>query len=122
MFFNLYVVHDYYAIAVSGSVAALVGLGVAGLPLIGRWLRGLLLAGAALAWVARSWLQMPVLDAGSYDPTADPEGVLPLAAQIERETTPEQRVAIVGRDWTPEILYYAHRWGWMISGHESAPT
>jgi Dolichyl-phosphate-mannose-protein mannosyltransferase len=33
VFFNLYVVHDYYSIAVSGSIAALVGLGVAGLPL-----------------------------------------------------------------------------------------
>lgn len=120
VFFNLYVVHDYYAIAVSGSVAALVGLGVAGLPLIGRWLRGLLLAGATLAWVATVGLQNPYW-LRIYDPTADPEGVLPLAAQIERETTPGQPVAIVDRDWTPSILYYAHRWGWMISGHESTP-
>lgn len=120
VFFNLYVVHDYYSIAVSGSIAALVGLGVAGLPLIGRWLRGLLLAGATLAWIAAVGLQSSYW-LRIYDPTADPEGVLPLAAQIDRETTPGQPVAIVDRDWTPSILYYAHRWGWMISGHESVP-
>ena len=46
--------------------------------------------------------------------------MLPLAAQIARETTPDQHVAIIGRDWTPEILYYANRWGWMINRHTSA--
>ena len=59
VFFNLYYVHDYYAIAVSPSIAALVGLGVAGLPLVRTWLRGLLLAGAALAWAAVWFVQMP---------------------------------------------------------------
>ena len=121
VFFNLYVIHDYYSIAVSGSVAALVGLGVAGLPLFRGWLRGLLLAGATVAWVAVVALQSPYW-MGIYDPLADPEGVLPLAAQIQRETNPGQPVAIVDRDWTPEVLYYAHRWGWMISGHEATPV
>ncbi len=121
VFFNLYVVHDYYAIAVSGSIAALVGLGVAGLPLVRTWIRGLLLAGAALAWGTTVALQSPYWTR-IYDPTADPEGVLPLAAQIERETEQGQPVAILDRDWSPSILYYAHRWGWMISGHESTPV
>jgi hypothetical protein len=40
-----------------------------------------------------------------------------LAAQIARETSPDQYVAIVGRDWEPSILYYAHRWGWMVNAH-----
>ena len=44
-----------------------------------------------------------------------------MAAQIERETEPGQLVAIVGRDWSPEILYYAHRWGRMITGREATP-
>ena len=26
-------------------------------------------------------------------------------------------MAILGRDWTPEVLYYAHRRGWMLNGH-----
>jgi hypothetical protein len=56
----------------------------------------------------------------TWDPAADPSGVLPLAAQIQRETSPDQYVAIVGRDWSPSVLYYAHRWGWMINPR-SAP-
>ena len=119
MFFNLYYVHDYYAIAVSPSIAALVGLGIAGLPLVRAWLRGLLLAGAAVVWAAVWFLQMPYWTR-MYDATSDPEGVLPLAAQIARETTPDQYVAIVGRDWTPEVLYYANRWGYMLSAHVPA--
>ena len=119
--FNLYHVHDYYAMAVSGSIAALVGLGVAGLPLVRIWLRGLLLAGATIAWGATLILQQPYWSR-TYEPAADPEGVLPLAAQIERETRPDQRVAIFDRDWTPELLYYAHRWGVMVNGHEPEPV
>jgi hypothetical protein len=121
VFFNLYVVHDYYSIAVSGSVAALVGLGVAGLPLVRTWLRGLLIAGATLAWAATVALQSPYWTR-IYDPRADPEGVLPLAAQIERETAADQPVAILGRDWTPAILYYAHRRGLMVTGREATPV
>ena len=121
VFFNLYYVHDYYAIAVSPSIAALVGLGVAGLPLVRTWLRGLLLAGAALVWATVWFVQMPYWTR-MYDSTSDPEGVLPLAAQIARETTPDQYVAIIGRDWTPEVLYYANRWGYMLSAHAPGPT
>ncbi len=51
IFFNLYVVHDYYAIAVSASVAALVGLGVAGLPLLRPLLRTVVATLAVVAWV-----------------------------------------------------------------------
>jgi hypothetical protein len=121
VFFNLYVVHDYYAIAVSGSVAALVGLGVAGLTYVRTWLRAVLVAGAAIAWAAVWVLHVPYWTP-MFDAASDPEGVLPLAEQIERETNPDQLVAIFGRDWTPEVLYYAHRWGWMINGHESTPV
>jgi len=120
VFFNLYVVHDYYAIAVSGSIAALVGLGVAGLALVRTWLRGVFLAGAAFAWIVVWSVQIPYWTR-IYDPTADPEGVLPLAAQIRRETSPDQPVAIIGRDWSPSVLYYAHRWGWMLRGADIAP-
>ena len=121
LFFNLYVVHDYYSMAVSGSIAALIGLGVAGLPLVRPWLRGLFLLGGTVALVATVALQAPYW-MRAFDPTADPEGVLPLAAQIERETAPDQPVAILDRDWTPELLYYAHRWGVMINGHEPEPV
>lgn len=120
VFFNLYVVHDYYAIAVSGSIAALMGLVVAGLSLVRTWLRGLILAGVAVAWMAVWAVHIPYWTR-IYEPISDPEGVLPLAAQIERETSPDQRVAIMGRDWTPAILYYAHRWGWMLRGGDLPP-
>jgi hypothetical protein len=115
VFFNLYVQHDYYAIAVSPSVAIVTAMGVAWaaerhrLALIG-------VAGEALIvsiLVIPYWL-------GIFSP-ADPDHILPLAAQIEAQTTTDQRVAILGREESPEILYYAHRWGRMIKDEEWSP-
>ena len=119
VFFNLYVVHDYYAIAVSRRRWRRWSAWASpGLPLRAGLAAGRPLAGAAIAWAAVWFVQVPYWTP-DVRPDADPEGVLPLAAQIERETTPDQLVAIIGRDWTPEVLYYAHRWGWMLNGHDA---
>jgi MFS family permease len=119
VFFNLYWVHDYYATAVTASMAALVGVGFAALAAMrSPGARALLLAAAVVSVAV--WVQCVSYWTRTFDPTSDPTGALPLAAQIERETSPDQYVAIVGRDWSPSVLYYAHRWGWMINSR-SAP-
>jgi hypothetical protein len=120
LFFNLYYQHDYYAMAVSASVAILAAIGFAGLAdvrsLLGRSALAAIVVVTLAVWVVNIpyWTRI-------YQPISDPEGVLPLAAQIERETDPGQPVAIIGRDWQPSILYYAHRWGWMLRGGDFEP-
>ena len=120
IFFNLYVVHDYYAVAVSGSVAALVGVGFVEIArmrsLLARVAYPLAVGVTLVAWFAWTAYWTPI-----YDRRSDPEGILPLAAQIERETAPGEYVAIMGRDWAPSILYYAHRWGWMVRDADWPP-
>ena len=119
VFFNLYYVHDYYSTAVTASVAALVGVGFAALAAMRSLGARLLIVVAAAASVA-VWMLNATYWTRTFETAPDPDGVLPLAAQISRETTPEQYVAIIGRDWSPSVLYYANRWGWMINPH-SAP-
>jgi hypothetical protein len=117
-FFNLYYVHDYYATAVTASVAALVGVGFAALAAM-RSVAARFVMVAAVVASAAVWILNISYWTRTFDPVADPSGVLPLAAQIDRETSPDQYVAIVGRDWSPSVLYYADRWGWMINPHSA---
>jgi hypothetical protein len=41
-------------------------------------------------------------------------GTIPLAEEVESRTTPDERVGVVGLDWSPAVLYYANRWGHMV--------
>lgn len=116
VFLNLYYQHDYYAIAVSASMAALIGVGFAALVGMGSVVARTALA-AGLAVTTIVWFLNVSYWTRTYDAVSDETGVLQLAAQIERETSPDQYVAIVGRDWEPSVLYYAHRWGWMVNAH-----
>jgi hypothetical protein len=120
LFFNLYFQHDYYAIAVSASVAALVGVGFAEIVRMRSTLARLVVP-LAVAITIVAWFAFVPYWTRIYDRVSDPEGVLPLAAQIKRETEPGQYVAIIGRDWTPSVLYYADRWGWMVRDADWPP-
>ena len=121
VFFNLYYQQDYYAMATSASIAILVAIGFVGLAEMRvRVAQVLLIVSATLMTVF--WVVYIPYWTRIYEPISDSEGVLPLAAQIERETDPGQLVAIIGRDWQPSILYYAHRWGWMLRGQEIDPA
>jgi hypothetical protein len=124
VFWGLYRRHDYYQIAISSAVAALVGLG-------GAWLlervlaRGrlptLVLGAAALAslvyvYASEADYWMPI-----YAPVADPEGVLAPAAELAGLTRPDDLVVMVGRSWDPDIFNYARRKGLLIAP-ENAST
>jgi 4-amino-4-deoxy-L-arabinose transferase-like glycosyltransferase len=116
-FMNLYVAHDYYFVAVSPAVAALVGLGSGALwsVLRPRWLVAALpLVAVAVAWGAVE-LKAPYwsrIHGASNDPI-----VLPLAREIASNTAAGDLVATVGLDWSPAVLYYAHRRGHMVTQH-----
>ncbi len=117
VFMNLYVNHDYYPAAISPAIAALVGLGGGWVWSVvrPRWLLAALpLAAVLLAWgtleLGRGyWLRIH----GGYD---DPQ-VMPLASEIDAHTASGDLVGTVGLDWSPAVLYYAHRRGNMVTGH-----
>ena len=87
VFFNLYYVHDYYSTAVTASVAALVGGGFAALAAMRSAAARVVLVVAVAISVA-GWVVNISYWTRTFETAPDPDGVLPLAAQISRETSP----------------------------------
>jgi hypothetical protein len=117
VFMNLYVVHDYYAVALSPAVAAIIGLGAGWTWSVvrPRWLVAVLpFAALLLVWGTlhhgRDYWQ------GIHGGQDDPQ-VMPLAIEIASHTSRDDLVATVGLDWSPAVLYYAHRRGHMVTAH-----
>jgi hypothetical protein len=108
---NLYAVHDYYWMAVAPAAAILSGLvveSVMGMPRTP--LRSLSLV-AVLACVAVGVVGYP--RAARMFESYDEGDTLRLAQEIQIATTPSDLVAISGRDWSPGVLFYADRRGYM---------
>lgn len=74
-----------------------------------RFIAGMGLAALLLSVVATAdyWRD-------AYAPIADRDGVLPRAAELARLSRPDEEVLVVGRDWSPDLLYYARRRGQML--------
>jgi hypothetical protein len=114
VFFNLHVVHDYYQAALTPIVAAVAGVGASALFRLRRLAKyrrpapvvvciGLLMAvGVALDhfYWEQSWRGVPSNDVR-----------LATARRIDAHSRPDERVAVLGFDWSPEVLYYARREG-----------
>ncbi|MFL5675763.1 MAG: ArnT family glycosyltransferase, partial [Chloroflexota bacterium] len=111
IFTNLYFVHDYYWMAV-GPAAAILSSAVACrlvLSVPPTWRRtsvlGLIAVFAISFVLYPRWVVMFRME---------PEGqVLMRAAQIQAATAPEDLVAIDEDSWSPAILFYADRRGYM---------
>ena len=118
VFYGVYRRHDYYMAAVSPEVALLLGLGAARLIQAasqrGRRAFAGLLAAAAVAFalnfavIADYWLPI-------YAPVYDSEQVLPAAHELAALSRVDDLVVMVGRDFDPDVLYYARRTGLLIT-------
>lgn len=116
VFFNLHLAHDYYQAIVSPISASLIGLGGAALARrAAGWRSATVAAVAALVVVsaalavwenrgnwARAWT------AGDTFP------ILGTADELAARTSPDELIAVLGLDWSPELLYYARRRGTMV--------
>lgn len=117
-FFNLYLAHDYYLAAISPSIAALIGLGVARVAEMrsARWWRGSVVGlvtvalGVAAVVAAPYWTRM-------FGPPADPFNDLPVAAELAVVSRDDDLVLVVGRDWSPVPFYYSRRRGLALSSY-----
>ena len=121
VFTNLYLVHDYYLAAVTPALAALLGFAAG---FIWRHLppkapiravaavTGLLLAASTVGFDHAYWRH-------AWDDEPDP-ATLALARQLARVSEPDDRIGVIGLDWSPAVLYYADRWGLMIVDQREA--
>jgi hypothetical protein len=116
-FFNLYLEHNYYLMAVSPTAAILAGLGFHFLCfeiLRGAAWRAIAsgLALGALLWSSEPYLARPFSIAYQTEP------VCRLGQRIREVTPPDEHVIVRDhpRGWSPEVLYYARRKGLMLWG------
>ena len=115
VFTNLYYQHDYYLAAVSPAIAALIGLGVGFAwrllptrPLVRgvAIVTGVLLASSTLV-LGRDYVRLIYVD----EPDSQ---TLALAHEAAAQTRADDRIGVLGLDWSPAVLYYANRWGLMV--------
>lgn len=112
-FFNLYVVHDYYLVAVSPLLAAVMGFGFARLWHALVPTRGpLFLVNALVTWMGALLLLAPTYWTRGYG-DGQVSDVYPEVAEAARLTLPIDLIAFDGYGWTPEVPYYSRRIGRM---------
>jgi hypothetical protein len=118
VFWNLYVVHDYYLAAVSPVFAAALGL-----TFCWAWRSSQKRANRVLVIAAGGGLIFSLLVASAgywrggfsdYD-----AGDLQVAKELNRFTSPAELVLFEGYDWSPHIPYYARRRGFMLRANPS---
>jgi hypothetical protein len=110
VFFNLYVVHDYYLMGVAAAVAVASGLGLYAICF--RLVRR-----PAAQWLLLGALLCPMVGKGYHQITVrhhvPPYDVVALGAYVRSVTAPGERVVVEGADWNPEVLFAARRKGLM---------
>ncbi|HEX4578582.1 MAG TPA: glycosyltransferase family 39 protein [Candidatus Dormibacteraeota bacterium] len=124
VFFNLFWVHDYYLIAVTPVVAAVMGYSLDALV---KSVRRNPLRIAALA-AAGLWVGFTLFTVRGYltpmyqGEVVDPQAVLPAAAELRATTRPGDLVVFVGLEWSSAVPYYSRRQGMMLPPPLVAPA
>ena len=120
LFTNLYSIHDYYAVAISPAVAALVGGGLD--RMLGQAGRRWPLVAASLITVAVAVLVVS-FDYWSRAYASVDDHVILQGAEIVREATTEgENVDLGCDDWDPSIMFYAERKGFAAYGDGTFTT
>ena len=112
IYFNLYVVHDYYFMAILFPTALLISNL---LMLLKRRLNLNLSTSMSVLLIfvlmIPSWIfTIPYRDYKSSIQSSR-EYVLPIASEIAGNTAPTDRIFVVGCEWDPTVLFYADRYG-----------
>jgi hypothetical protein len=109
-FFNLYVIHDYYLVAISIPAAILVGCLFEGILSQYQGKAQFLTFSLTLA-LSVVWLLLPTKWYWMMPRNDIPKFVTELSSL----TKEDQYVFVGGRDWDPTLLYYAKRQGLMLA-------
>jgi hypothetical protein len=111
VFFNLYLIHDYYYFANTIFLVVAMGLGLVALIETGRagQVVALALLLAALGGSLRRYSQH------YFDlQTVNHAEILAICRQIQDHTRPDDVLVIIGHDWTPDLAYYSRRRALML--------
>jgi hypothetical protein len=124
VFFNLYVVQQYYLAAVTPAVAAVLGYSLDGI--IRYWRPAPLKVATVLAIAASLGAtliaQRDFLAPIYTDRVADPANVLPQAQEIDAGTNAQDLIVFDGLTWSPAVPYYARRRGMMLDPRIVTPS
>ncbi len=118
IFLNLYVVHDYYQIAVTPFLAVAAAAGLWALAELSRPVRWAAFGALALAAVPYAMLAAPRFEGAM---SADWEASSVRLGRLIARVTPPDRwvlVALGERNWNPSTLYFSHRRGLMLCGRD----
>lgn len=112
-FYNLYVEHEYYLVAVSPALAALLAVGIRQLAL---WFRPRRASSTAvIAIITVAWLGVGLWSTKSHWVVAYEEpGIDAASVEIAALSAPSELVIVVEGDWNPRFLYNARRRGMMV--------
>ena len=110
LFFNLYLVHEYYLIAVTVPLAIAAGFG-ADFLLFGVLRKYPVALLCVIAFVGHTGLQE--IFPKPKDFTLNEYRFARLLREI---TAPDELLVVAERDWNPSILYWARRRGFMLRG------
>ena len=113
VFFNLYLIHDYYLVAVSPAIAMVQGVLVAYLlkPLAKPVVRRAFVVGVAAFTVVSLLATRSYFWGFAYADPGDTDAILAEAAEVDAHSQPTDLVMTEGRDWSPSVLYFARREG-----------
>ena len=116
IFLNLYYVHSYYLICVFPVLVAIVAVGAGTLMSRFDSLNWRLVSGGGLGAAVLCSVVMTASGRADLRTFLEPVREEPeMVRQIERETSPTDKVIIVGCDWNPVVMYLSHRTGVMLS-------
>jgi hypothetical protein len=112
VFFNLYLVHDYYLVAIYPLIIMLISLAI---DLIAKQanfnsfaikgaLIGIVLIGTFMSQIGSSYMKNFI----------DPGGIPPSSKIIATNTDIQDQIIVIGCDWDPTYLYFADRRGLML--------
>ncbi len=123
VFFNLFVVHDYYLVALTPGIAVLLGLST---DLIWRHGRKRVPAAVVIIGLVVTWLAPLYWTTNDYwrDAFSPPKrGTEPVASRvIRRDVLPNEPLVLQGLSWDPSTLYYANRRGLMLDPRIASPA
>ena len=113
VFFNLYLIHDYYLVAVSPAIAMVQGMLVAYLlkPLAKPVVRRAFVIGVTAFTVVSLLATRSYFWGFAYAYPGDTDAILAEAAEVDAHSLPTDLVMTEGRDWSPSVLYFARREG-----------
>jgi len=107
VFPTLYARHAYYAVAISPAFAILVGASLKSA--LAARPQGYVTTVTAILVAATFAITFPTWSVAFF--AADPDHELESARQVDEMSQPTDHVLVVGRDYSPAVLLYAHRNG-----------